>query len=154
MDDSVGSGDDYEVGDRLLLSSDVWDARVSRVTVHTVFLEWPWMQIDPGSRSPWDGTFGFPRRSDHFDWANTPWRIEPDVEELSQGDVCMIAVLTTEVRVMSIERYEPPADLGWLPRPQLAIGVCPVDLLGDDEAGYVLYIASAEPIVIEKISGD
>ncbi|GIF62325.1 hypothetical protein Ais01nite_03600 [Asanoa ishikariensis] len=49
----------------------------------------------------------------------------------------------------AFDAREPPADCGFLPRPELVIEVVPVDLLGDEEAGYVLYLNGNEPIDIE-----
>ncbi|MFI2352580.1 hypothetical protein ACH492_37475 [Streptomyces sp. NPDC019443] len=63
----------------------------------------------------------------------------------------MMGIPETEVQVTAIEEYDPPADFGWLPRPTWALGVCAVADLGDEEAGYVLYLNAGEPIEVEKI---
>ena len=141
----------YVVGDLLRISSEAFDTHVVGFGRFRLTVEWPWREIDPDSTRSWDGTFGFPRDSGHYDWNNTPWRLEPPVEELREGSQCFVGILPVEVRVTSIVRYEPPAGFGFLPRPEYALDVCPVDLVDDEEAGYVLYLGSGEPIEIEVL---
>jgi hypothetical protein len=143
--------DGFAVGDHLIISCEPVDVHVSYATMSRVFVAWPWREIDPESRAHWDGTMGFSRDPNHWDWRNTPWRLEPDPSDVSAGDVCMVGIPSTEVQVVAIEQYDPAADFGWAPRPVWALGVCPVDNLADDEAGYVLYLNSGEPIVINPI---
>ena len=150
----VSTARGFSVGDVLTISSDVSEVRVAGGTNHTFFVDWPWREIDPESENRWDGKFGFPRDPEHYDWRNTPWRVEPDGWELSTGDMCLIAIPPTEVQVTSIENYDPPGDFGWLPRPSWALGVCPTEYVGDEEAGYVLYLDADEPIVIEAVSAE
>jgi hypothetical protein len=88
---------------------------------------------------------------DHYSWSNTPWRVEPDPSELVIGDQCFLGIPETEVQVISIERHDPPADYGFLPRPEWVLGVCPVDSVDDEEAGCALYLDGAEPIQITKV---
>ncbi|MGC4897417.1 hypothetical protein [Micromonospora sp. DT31] len=116
-----------------------------------MLVEWPWRAVDPESANSWDGTVGFPRDPDAYDWRNTPWRVEPETVELGRGDSCFVGIPTTEVQVTAIERFEPPADFGFLPRPVVALEVCPIEYLQDEEAGYVLYLNSDEPIDIEGV---
>lgn len=141
----------YNVGDLLLISSEALDARVAGATPRRVLIAWPWWGVDLGSVNSWDGTVGFPRDSDAYDWCNTPWRLEPDPSELDKGGSCFVGIPPTEVRIIGIEKFEPPADFDFLPRPDCALEVCPVDMLEDDEAGYVLYLNGEEPIEIEVI---
>ncbi|WBB69549.1 hypothetical protein [Micromonospora sp. WMMD812] len=142
----------YSVGDLLLISAEAFDARVARTTPQRLLIDWPWWEVDPESANSWDGTVGFPRDADAHGWLNTPWRLEPDASELQAGDPCFVGIPPTQVRVTSIERFDPPADFGFLPRPDYALEVVPVDAIEDQEAGYVLYLNSHEPIHIEVLA--
>ncbi|RBQ20037.1 hypothetical protein DP939_09405 [Spongiactinospora rosea] len=115
-----------------------------------MYVEWPWRQVDPASPA-WEGTMGFRRDGEHWEWSSTPWRIEPDPEGLGGGDLCMVGIPATEVKVVAIEEYDPPGEFGWVPKPTLGIGVCPVADLDDEEAGYVLYLPCGDPIEIEHL---
>lgn len=141
----------YAVGDLLVISAEAFDARVSGITARRVLIEWPWRESDPESENSWDGTLGFPRDAEAYDWCNTPWRLEPDPSELEVGDSCFVGIPPTEVRVTGIERYEPPGDFGFLPRPDYVLEVVPVDMVDDEEAGYVLYLNGEEPIEVEIV---
>lgn len=142
----------YTVGDRLLISAEAFDARVVGTTPHRLLIDWPWRETDPESDNSWDGTVGFPYAPGAPGWLNTPWRLEPDAAELHVGDPCFVGIPPTAVRVTSIERFEPPADFGFLPRPEYALEVVPVDAIEDPEAGYVLYLNGREPIHIEVLA--
>jgi hypothetical protein len=141
----------YNVGDLLLISSEASDVRVAGTTPRRVLIAWPWRELDPESANSWDGTVGFPRDPDAYDWSNTPWRLEPDPSELDSGRSCFVGIPPTEVRVIGIEKFDPPADFGFLPRPEYVLEVCPTDMLDDENAGYVLYLNGEEPIEIEVI---
>ena len=143
----------YAVGDRLVVSAEAFDVRVAGLTSRRLLVGWPWLEVDPDSDNSWDGTIGFSRDADAYDWCNTPWRIEPDPSELEIGDACFVGIPPTEVVVTGIEKYEPPADFGFLPRPEYVLEVVPVSSLDDEDAGYVIYLGSAEPIEIEVIEG-
>jgi hypothetical protein len=142
----------YTVGDLLVISAEAFDARVVGTTPQRLLIDWPWWEPDPESTTSWDGTVGFPRDSDAYGCHNTPWRLEPDASELQAGDPCFVGIPPTEVRVTSIERFDPPADFGFLPRPDYVLGVVPIDAIEDQEAGYVLYLNSQEPIHIEVLT--
>ncbi len=108
----------YAVGDRLTIFAEAFETRVKRVNARRLTVEWPWREVDPDSeKNLWDGTLGFARDSDAYDWRNTPWRLEPNPEELEPGGSCFfVGVPMTEVIVTGIEKYDPPADFGFLPR--------------------------------------
>jgi hypothetical protein len=139
------------VGDTLRIFADVADVRVAGTTPRRVLVAWPWWEVDEESANSWDGTVGFPGDPDAYEWRNTPWRLEPDPSALGTGDGCLLGVPPTEVRLLSIDRFDPPADFGFLPRPGYALGVCPLDLLDDQDAGYTIYPDSGEPIEIEVV---
>ncbi|HEX6968166.1 MAG TPA: hypothetical protein VF174_05045 [Micromonosporaceae bacterium] len=141
----------YTVGDLLMISAEAFDARVAGTTPRRVLIDWPWREVDPESTNSWDGTLGFPRDPDAHDWCNTPWRLEPDPSELKTGDSCFVGIPLTEVRITGIEKFDPPADFGFLPRPDYVLEVVPVDMVDDEEAGYVLYLNGEEPIEIEIV---
>jgi hypothetical protein len=144
----VNEGHGFATGDLLRIACEAVDARVGRTSNHSFALEWPWRQIDSSSRFRWDRTLGFPRDPDSPDWRNTPWRIEPDGWDFETGDTCMVGIPNTEVRIMWIEHFDPPSDLGWLPRPTWGLAVCPFENWGEEDAGYMLHLESAEPIEI------
>ena len=141
----------YNVGDLLMISAEAFDVRVAGTTPRRLLIDWPWREVDPKSANSWDGTLGFPRDPDAHDWSNTPWRLEPDPSELQTGDGCFVGIPPTEVRIKGIEKYEPPADFGFLPRPDYVLEVVPVDMLDDEDAGFVLYLNGEEPIDIEIV---
>ncbi|MDR7273633.1 hypothetical protein [Catenuloplanes atrovinosus] len=141
----------YTVGDLLLISAEAFDARVAGTTPRRVRVDWPWREVDPESRNSWDGTVAFPRDPGAYEWCNTPWRLEPDPSELTTGDACFVGIPPTEVRVTGIERFEPPADYGFLPRPDYVLELVPVDMVDDEDAGFVLYLNGGEPIEIEVL---
>lgn len=142
----------YVVGDLLLISAEAFDTEVAGTTPTRVLVDWPWREIDAASANSWDGTMGFPRDPDALDWCNTPWRLEPDSSDLQTGDPCFVGIPPTEVRVTAIEKFDPPADFGFLPRPDVVLEVVPIDLVDDEEAGYVIYLNGEEPIDIEVIT--
>jgi hypothetical protein len=141
----------FTVGEVIRISCEPVDVRVSAVTAARVFLEWPWRNVDAESGCRWDGTVGFPRDSGDWDWRNTPWRLEPEPAFLDVGDSCLLGIPPTDVRVVAIEQHEPPADFGWTPRPSWVLGLCPVSDLGEEDAGYVVYVNSGEPMCMERL---
>jgi hypothetical protein len=148
----VQSARGYGVGDVLQIFSDVTELTVVGGNNRRFLVNWPWREIDPDSSNSWDGSVGFPRDPDHYEWKNTPWRVEPEGWDLVTGDTCLIAVPETNVRITVIENYDPPAEYGWLPRPSWALGVCPLEFESDEEAGFMLYLDADEPIDIETVS--
>jgi hypothetical protein len=150
----VQSAGGYRVGEVVRISCEPANARVTRVTAHHVMLEWPWRKIDPDSRKfQWNGDVALSRDSGHQDWGNRPWRTDPDEQELSQGDVCIVGIVPVKVRITGIRRFDPPVGLGWLPHSELALGIVFLGDEDDPEAGDTIYLPSAEPIVIERLSG-
>ncbi|MFD4874670.1 hypothetical protein ACFWOB_15105 [Streptomyces sp. NPDC058420] len=142
----------FQVGDHLSLECAPSDAEVSKIAGRYAFIAWPWREVDSRSQHRWNGQVAFPRSSDSFEWLNTPWRIEPDVGMLEEGDVCMVGIPPTRVIVRAVRSYDPAKDLGWLPRPSVGLSVVPVgDFEDDDEAGYMIYPNGAEPIIIHQI---
>ncbi|ETA71153.1 hypothetical protein [Actinospica robiniae] len=146
----VEAAEGYQVGDIVRLSAEPVEVVVSRVTVRTVFVEWPWRTVDPGHH--WDGRMGFPRDPDHHDWRGTPWRMEPDGRGLSARDVCIVGVPETFARVELIEHFDPPAAFGWIPRPEWLLGLRPLEFAADLEAGFAFYLDDPEPVEIEVVT--
>lgn len=83
----------------------------------------------------------------------TPWRLDPETRELQVGDVAIVGIPPTTVRIMHTRRHDPPLELGWLPRPEVTLGVCFQGDEDEDEAGFALYQPNREPIVIERADG-
>lgn len=142
---------EYRVGDELVVWCDPEDARVADVRGGYVYIEWPWREVDLSSNKRWNGQLAFPRDPDSLEWANTPWRLDPDPSELEVGETCQVGIPRTAITVRSVRFYDPPRDLGWLPRPTIGLGVANVaDARFGDEAGYVIYVDGAEPISLER----
>lgn len=146
------NGITYESGERLAVYCEPVDARVVKVTRRHVYVEWPWREPDVGTRMQWDGTMVFPLDPSNPDWANTPWRLEPDPEELSAGGACLVGIPRTVVKVERVHHFDPPLVVGWIPRPTMGLEVVDERLEGDEEAGYMLYLGGPEPIEIERVS--
>ncbi|HTJ69836.1 MAG TPA: hypothetical protein VL551_20030 [Actinospica sp.] len=150
--EQVQSALGFTVGDIVRISCECEEARVARLMGGNVMLDWPWRTIDPDCRRfRWDGTVGLPRDPDHYDGGNSPWSTDPDVQELGPGDVCQVGVEPTEVRIVGIRRFDPPAALGWLPHTDVALGMCFLGVEDDPEGGFTIYLPSAEPFVIEHL---
>ena len=149
----VSEGGGFRVGEVVRISCEPVEARVASTTDRRFSVTWPWRRIDPGpSTGRWNGQLSFPRNADDAEWRNTPWRVEPDPRELAGGHVCILGVPPTDARIISIRRFTPPADFGWLPRPEWTIGARALADEGHDEAGFVLYVEAAEPLIIEKLA--
>lgn len=58
-------------------------------------------------------------------------------------------ILPTEGMVTGIEKYDTPADFGFLPRPEYVLEVVPLASLDDEDGGYLIYLGSGEPIEME-----
>src|SRR5689334_22665021 len=110
---NLTEGSGFAVGDLLRISAEAFETRVVRITPYRVLVDWPWWHVDPQSANSWDGTVGFPRDPDAYDWCNTPWRLEPDPSELEPGSWCFVGILPTFVRVTDIVLYAPPQTSGF-----------------------------------------
>jgi hypothetical protein len=142
---------EVQAGDELIISCEPADAVITKVTNHYVFIQWPWRARDQSSRAKWDGTLALPRIEASHEWANTPWRVDPSPEELEVGMSCMVGIPRTTVLVRRVYEYDPPRSLGWLPKPTAGVGVVEVgSRQEDEEAGYLVYLDGAEPIVFER----
>jgi len=143
---------DVHPGEELFVSCEPATAVVVRITSDYVFIRWPWREHDQESRAKWDGTVALPREESSPEWTNTPWRVQPESHKLEVGGRCVVGIPRTRVLVRRIQEYDPPRSLGWLPRPTAGVGVVEAGIGQDDEeAGYVLYLDGAEPIVFERI---
>jgi hypothetical protein len=144
---------EVRVGDELIISCEPTDAMVEGVSNHYVFIKWPWGERDQSSRARWDGSVALPRSESNPEWANTPWRVEPPPRELKAGSSCMVGIPPSRVLVREVQEYDPPCDLGWLPRPTMGLSV--VDARDEDaeDAGYLVHLDGAEPILFERVIG-
>jgi hypothetical protein len=144
---------ELRVGDRLLIECAPHRVRVDRILGRHVSVEWPWGSADPDSRYSWNGAVAVPCDPSRSDWHQSPWRLEPRTG-LSAGDYCEVSIPPTEVVVLRVQQFEPPLDIGWLPRPHSAAFVAAIDSPeGDDEAGFALYLDRRDPIKITHIDG-
>ncbi|WP_367325716.1 hypothetical protein [Streptomyces sp. HUAS ZL42] len=141
----------YEVGDVLLVSCPSACARVVNVTPFDISVEWPWAQIDPDSEIQWNGSRAIPRGTPTGEWGGL-LQVDPHAGHLEVGDSCLVGIPETLVRIIDIGRFDPPADVGWLPRPHTMLIVLPVDHPHDpraEEEGDTIDLESAAPIKIE-----
>lgn len=141
----------FSVGDDILLSCEAESTHIERVVGGYVFVKWPWNGPELNSNMVWDGTVALPRSPESREWANTPWRMEPDPVEVVAGEPCLVGIPPTKVRLQGIEISSVPRETGWLPRPSFAIVVMPV-VEGrplDEDAGFRVFLASDEPIEVE-----
>ncbi len=83
------------------------------------------------------------------------FRTSPEPWELKAGDTCLVGIPETLVRIIDIGRYDPPQDVGWLPRPHTMLVVLPIDHPidpMDEDQGDTICLDSAEPLKIELVS--
>lgn len=144
---------EFHPGDHLLISCEPHQVEVVRADRAYVYVRWPWLRPDPESKVHWDGTHAFARDPKDYDSAQL-WRLDPPPSKLKRGDLCQLSIPPTEVVVTWAARFDPPKDIGWLPRPVAALNA--VLVFGDDrrpgeEAGQGLYLHDADPLVIERL---
>ncbi|MFG2039099.1 hypothetical protein [Dactylosporangium sp. NPDC048998] len=142
---------EFQPGDHLLISCEPQDVEVVRADRFYVYVSWPWHRPDPASKVRWDGTRAFARDPEHSDFDQL-WRLDPPPVELQIGGVCQVSIPPIEVVVTWAARFDPPKDIGWLPRPTGALDVVPVfgeRQPGGEEIG--LYLGDTEPLRIERL---
>ncbi|MEU8773474.1 hypothetical protein [Streptomyces sp. NPDC048606] len=120
-----------------------------------VSAEWPWAEIDPQSQIGWNGRRAFAVSADSSEWTMSLFKTDPEPWNLRTGDSCLVGIPETLVRIIDIGRYDPPQDVGWLPRPHTMLVVVPADhpdeALSEDD-GDTLDLDSAAPVTIELVS--
>jgi hypothetical protein len=122
--ESVSEGCGFTVGQIVRLSCPPESAQVTRVMARYFFVAWLWARIDAEARNVrWDGCVAFPRDPGDPEWENNPWRVEPNVGELTSGHACIVGIPAVDARITAIVRYAPPLAIGWLPRPEWALGM-------------------------------
>ncbi|MFF7448425.1 MULTISPECIES: hypothetical protein [unclassified Streptomyces] len=144
----------FEVGDVLLVSCPSARARVVHVTPREVSVEWPWGQIDPNSEIRWNGHRSIPCTAPDDEWGGL-FQIDPHPGHLEVGGYCLVGIPETLVRIIDIGRFDPPADVGWLPRPHTMLIVLPVAhprAPRAEEEGDTIDLESAAPIKIDLLS--
>ncbi|WP_416986408.1 hypothetical protein [Streptomyces sp. T028] len=147
-------GQQFKVGDVLRVSCPPAPTRVVHATPFDVTVEWPWAQIDPESELKWNGLRAIPRSEHTSEW-NGLFQTTPDPRLLEVGSTCVVGVPETLVRIVDIGRYDPPIDVGWLPRPHTLLIVLPVDQPHHpdaEEEGDTIDLESAAPIEIELVA--
>jgi hypothetical protein len=153
MGEGIGR-QEFSVGDVLLVSCPAARARVVRVTPADISVEWPWGVIDPDSEVRWNGHRVVPRAALGGEWGGL-FQVGPGTGRVEVGDFCMVGIPETLVRIIDIGRFDPPVDVGWLPRPHTMLVVLPVDHPRDlhaEEEGDTIDLESAAPIRIELVS--
>lgn len=144
----------FEVGDVLLVSCPFVRMRVVHVTASDVSVEWPWAPIDTESEIQWNGLREIPRTTRHGEWGGL-FQVDARTGHLKAGDSCSVGIPETVVRVIDIGRFDPPADVGWLPRPHTMLIVLPVGHPHNphaEEEGDTIDLESAAPLKIEPVS--
>ncbi|ARF62847.1 hypothetical protein B1H20_16710 [Streptomyces violaceoruber] len=146
---------DFRVGDVLRVSCPQARARVAHVSSFHASVEWPLGEIDPESGIGWNGRRAFAVPAGSIERIMSLFRTEPEPSDLRVGDSCLVGVPETLVRVIDIGRYDPPQDVGWLPRPHTMLVVVPADLPDEalpEDAGDTIDLESAAPLTIELVS--
>jgi hypothetical protein len=153
MSEGIGR-EQFEVGDVLRVSCPSARARVVHVTPYEISVEWPWAQIDPDSEIRWNGHRAIPRTTADDEWGGL-FRIDPHPGHLEVGDFCLVGIPETLVRIVDIGRFDPPADVGWLPRPHTMLIVLPVGHPHDpdsEEEGDTIDLEAAAPLRIDLLA--
>ena len=75
----------------------------------------------------------------------------PSTQNLQAGDLALVGIAPATVRITGIRRFDPPLAIGWLPRPELALGVCFLTDESEPQAGFAIYLPTSEPIMIERV---
>jgi hypothetical protein len=136
-------------GDLLRVSCPSIDAEVTYADQYSVSIRWPWRQLDPDSRFAWNGDLAFeldPQRPGSL-FATTPRLVT-----LRAGDRCQVGITAQVVQVVSVRRWWPDQDTGWLPRRPLALSVLPQGTPPDlTREGILLDPYGAEPITVELL---
>jgi hypothetical protein len=143
--------DEFQAGDHLRISCEPRTVEVASADESYVYVRCPWQWPDPESKYRWDGETAFARDPDHYDFDRL-WRLDPPPTELNVGQSCQLSIPSIEVVVVSVTRVHPSEDLGWLPRPEVALDLVPAsDSPDDEDAVQALYLSEGEPIVIERL---
>lgn len=138
----------YSAGDVIRLTSPEFGTSVVNKSRHRLQLAWPWWEANPQSMNRWDGTIGFPSDPSSHEWSYIPWRIEPTVSILATGDSCSVRIPSSNFIVSMIVTYDPPADYGFSPRPDCALGIVPssTDQEDNEASGFTIYFRHGHPI--------
>ncbi|MER7623460.1 hypothetical protein [Streptomyces sp. NPDC126503] len=143
------------MGDVLRVSCPSAEGRVVEVSRFHASVEWPWAEIDPHSQFKWNGRRAFGMSPDSSDWTLSLFKTDPEPWNLHVDDICRVGIPETLVRIIDIGRYDPPQDVGWLPRPHTMLVVVPADYpdeaLSEDD-GDTIDLESAAPVTIELVS--
>lgn len=141
---------EFSVGQRLLIWSEPCGVRVDAFYDDLVAVAWPWGTTDPHSKYSWDRTVAIPTDPSGLEWAQTPWRVEPQ-PDLEVGGACQLLIPTTECIVLAVDMFDEPKDLGSLPRPMSAVTLAFAELPLPsrrfvDHAVFALYFTNAGPL--------
>lgn len=148
----------YRVGDILRVTCPWVVAEVVAVSRSYASLAWPWAEIDPDSRFAWNGQVAFSTDPDSPERWQDVFRTNPEPWQLSAGDTCLVGVPETLVRVLGVDRHDPPADRGWLPRPRTTLVVAHLDqpeepMWAEEEGeGFIIAPGSFAPLTLEFVS--
>ncbi|MDX3537947.1 hypothetical protein PV721_27080 [Streptomyces sp. MB09-01] len=152
---------DFRVGDVLSVACRFTEARVTRLGWDSLVLEWPWWRRDPDSEFfHWNGQVALGVDADARVWHETTlFRTEPPLDVLEPDDVCRVGVPPTVVHVTTVDRFDPPLETGWLPRPRVAVTVLPRGISCRDvpadslvnATGYELHPEDDIPFTVELL---
>ncbi|AGZ41657.1 hypothetical protein [Actinoplanes friuliensis] len=146
------SASDFRRGDRLLLSCEPCTVEVTGSDRFFVYVRWPWGEPDPGSEHPGEQSRAFARDPASEDFQDQVWRLDPPPADLTTGDVCTLFAPPTKVIVRAISRFDPPLDIGRLPRPSAALHFRPAGRWRwYADTGDTIYLDLVEPLVIEHV---
>jgi hypothetical protein len=153
VDEIIGQLQHLRPGELLRVSCPMTHTRVADVSGFYASVEWPWRQIDRSSQFRWNGQRAFRRSAESSEWIGSLFRTDPEPWHLSAGDECQVGIPETLVQLVSVHHWDPPRDIGWLPRPNIMLWVIPPDhpeYADLEDAGDSIAFPSAEPITLER----
>lgn len=140
----------FQIGDVVEFYCEPRSARVRDVRKYLVSVELPWRTSDSNAPRPWSGKIDLPLDRDEMEMSS-PWRTDPELEDLVPGGSCIIGIPHIRAKVVSIRSFDPESDYGYTPRPSLVVGVIPTDWVDVDEAGLTVHIGGADRIGVTPV---
>lgn len=140
----------FRVGDIVEFYCEPRTASVRDVRQYMVSVELPWRTPDSSAPRPWSGKVDFPLDPEEVEM-NSPWRIDPELEDLVPGGVCIVGIPSVRAKIVSIRAFNLESDYAYTPRPSLVVGAVPTDWADVEEAGFTVHIGGADEVGVIAI---
>ena len=140
----------FQVGDIVEFYCEPRAARVRDVRQYMVSVELPWRMPDFSSPRPWSGKVDFPLDQEEMEM-NSPWRIDPDLEDLVPAGACIVGIPGVRAKIVSIRAFNFDSDYAYTPRPSLVVGAVPTDWSDAEEAGFTVHIGGADEVAVSPV---